>query len=99
MAVLGAASRRSTPLARIRRRRSSAQIVSIKPPKGTGAIYRLNGEGSRGPLDLLVLAEAKGGLGYFHQRILPGLTFTAKPKTVRRGKKVTFRVRGRRDSR
>jgi hypothetical protein len=68
------------------------QIVSIKPPSGTGAIYRLNAEGSRGPLDLLVLADAKGGLGYFHQRVLPGLTFTAKPKAVRRGEKVKFRV-------
>ena len=68
------------------------QIVSIKPPSGTGAIYRLNAEGSRGPLDLLVLADAKGGLGYFHQRVLPGLTFTAKPQAVRRGGKVTFRV-------
>lgn len=68
------------------------QIVAIKPPSGTGAIYRLNGEGSRGPLDLLVLADAKGGLGYFHQRVLPGLTLTARPKTVRRGEKVAFRV-------
>jgi len=68
------------------------QIVSLKAPKGTGAIYRLNGEGSTGPLDLLALAEAKGGLGYFHQRIAPGLTFTAKPKTVRAGKKVTFKA-------
>jgi len=68
------------------------RIVSIKPPKGTGAIYRLNAEGSAGPLDLLALAEAKGGLGYFHQRILPGLTFTAQPKTVKKGKKVTFKT-------
>ncbi len=68
------------------------QVVSIKPPKGTGAIYRLNAEGSSGPLDLLTLAEAKGGLGYFHQRILPGLTFTAKPQTVKAGKKLTFKA-------
>jgi hypothetical protein len=68
------------------------QIVSIAPPQGTSAIYRLNGEGSRGPLDLLALADAKGGLGYFHRRVLPGLTFTAKPGAVRRGGTVTFRV-------
>ena len=67
-------------------------IVSLKAPKGTSAIYELNGEASRGPLDLLALADAKGGLGYFHQRILPGLTLTAKPKAVRRGAKVTFRA-------
>lgn len=68
------------------------QIVSIKTPGGTGAIYRLNAEGSLGPLDILALAEAKGGLGYFHQRVLPGLTFIAKPNAVRRGRKVTFSV-------
>jgi hypothetical protein len=67
-------------------------IVSVKPPKGTSAIYRLNAEGSRGPLDLLALADAKGGLGYFHQRILPGLTLSAKPKNVKEGKKVTFKA-------
>jgi len=69
------------------------EIVSIKAPNGTGAIYRLNGEGSGGPLDLLVLAEAKGGLGYFHQRVRPGLTLTARPKAVRSGGKIGFRVR------
>ena len=67
-------------------------IVSIKPPKGTGAIYRLQGEGSRGPLDLLALAEASGGLGYFQQRIMPGLTLLAKPKATKAGKKLTLRA-------
>ena len=67
-------------------------IVSVKPPKGTSAIYSLQAEGSRGPLDVLALAEAKGGLGYFQQRILPGLSLTAKPKTVKAGKKLTLRA-------
>ncbi len=67
-------------------------IVSIKPPKGTSGIYRLQADGSRGPLDLLALAEAGGGLGYFHQRILPGLTLVAKPKATKAGKKVTLRA-------
>jgi hypothetical protein len=68
------------------------RVVSISPPSGTSAIYRLNGEGSRGPLDLLALADAKGGLGYFHRRVLPGLSFTAKPGAVRAGGKLAFRV-------
>ena len=65
-------------------------IVSVKPPKGTDAIYNLQAEGSRGPLDVLALAEAKGGLGYFQQRILPGLSLAAKPKAVKAGKKLTL---------
>ncbi len=67
-------------------------IVSVKPPKGTDAIYNLQAEGSRGPLDVLALADAKGGLGYFQQRILPGLSLAAKPKAVKAGKKLTLRA-------
>ncbi|MEZ5078415.1 MAG: hypothetical protein R2725_13345 [Solirubrobacterales bacterium] len=67
-------------------------LVSPKPPKGTKTVYRLQGEGSHGPLDLLALADAKGGLGFFHQRVLPGLKLTAKPKVTKAGKAVTFRV-------
>lgn len=67
-------------------------IVSVKPPQGSSVVYRLQGEGSRGPLDLLALAAAKGGLGFFQQRILPGLTLTAKPKKTKAGKAVTFRA-------
>lgn len=68
------------------------QIVSIKPPNGTGAVYRLNAEGSRGPLDLLALADSEGDLRYFHQRLLPGLTFTAQPRAVRQDRKITLRA-------
>ncbi len=70
------------------------RIVSVKPPKGTQVISGLNAEGSRGPLD--VLANIKRGkdsdANYWHRRLLPGLSFRAKPKQVRRGKKVRFRV-------
>ena len=75
-----------------RKAKKPGAIVSLKPPKGTQGIYRLNGEGSRGPLDLLVLADAKGGLGYFHQRILPGLSLSVQPQPVQRGKQASFRV-------
>ncbi len=75
-----------------RKAKKPGAIVSLKAPKGTRSIYRLNGEGSRGPLDLLALADAKGGLGYFHQRILPGLSLSVQPKPVERGKQASFRV-------
>jgi Carboxypeptidase regulatory-like domain len=55
------------------------QIVSVKPPKGTNAIYSLVGEASSGPLDLLAHVDRSGGtLASWHRRILPGLGFTAK---------------------
>lgn len=66
--------------------------VSPQLPKGAQTVYRIQGEGSRGPLDLLVLTDAKGGLGFFHQRVLPGLGLVAKPKAVKAGKASTFRV-------
>jgi hypothetical protein len=67
-------------------------LVSIKPPRGTQTIYALHAEGSAGPLDLFALADAAGGIGYFHQRIKPGLTLKAAPGKVAAGGNVTFMV-------
>jgi hypothetical protein len=68
-------------------------IVKVKPPAGYSTIYRLTGEASLGPLDLLGLFQNGGAdIGYFHQRILPGLTLTASPTNVKKGHKVTFKV-------
>jgi hypothetical protein len=67
-------------------------IRSLKPPAGADVVYRLAGEGSTGPLDLLGLFQKSSDLGYSHQRILPGLTLTVKPAKVKVGKKGTFRV-------
>jgi hypothetical protein len=55
-------------------------IRAIKAPGGTSAsIFDLEGEGSMGPLDVLALAQpASGPLASYHQRVLPGLTLTAK---------------------
>jgi len=68
-------------------------IVRVRAPRRTSVVYNLQGEGSTGPLDLLALAEAKGGLGYFQQRILPGLSLAAKPRKAKAGKRVSFLVR------
>jgi len=54
------------------------QIVSLRPPKGTTSLFSLYGEGSRGPLDLLANVQRSGGVGFWHQRVLPGLTLTAE---------------------
>jgi hypothetical protein len=67
------------------------QIVRVKPPDGTFAIYRLNMEGSRRFLDLFALIE-NDGVEYWHRRLRAGLTLKAMPRRVRRGHRVVFRV-------
>jgi hypothetical protein len=55
-------------------------LVSLEPPRGTRALHDLAGEGSRGPLDLVVLlSRSRTGTAHWHQRVLPGLTLTATP--------------------
>ena len=68
--------------------------VKVKPPKGTTTVYDVIGEGSTGALDLLTNVDRSGELGYWHQRILPGLSIKAKPKKVNAdtGAKVKFKV-------
>jgi len=66
-------------------------IRSIRAPGGSAtSIFDLAGEGSRGPLDLLALADPSSGpLASYHQRILPGLTLKA---THKKNGKTAFRV-------
>jgi hypothetical protein len=66
-------------------------IRAIKAVGGTSAtIFDLEGEGSTGPLDVLALTQPPSGpLASYHQRILPGLSLTAK-KT--KGGKTLFTV-------
>ena len=66
--------------------------VRVRPPQGTDTVYRLGGEGSRGPLDLLVLIDRGGSLAYWHRRVLPGLSLAAKPKKVAAGGSIKFKV-------
>jgi hypothetical protein len=66
------------------------RTVAVKPPRGTDTISNLAGEGSRGPLDVLALADTStSGFANWHQRILPGLSLTA---VVGKNGKVTFRA-------
>ena len=61
-------------------------VNAIKPPSGA-TIYRLNGEGSAGPLDL-VANLAAGGQNLFHQQVWPKLSLAG----ARSGTKIVFRV-------
>jgi hypothetical protein len=68
-------------------------IVSIRPPKGTETIHGLAVEGSQGFVDVLAqVARGSDDIAHWHQRLLPGLTLTAKPGKVAAGKRVTFKV-------
>jgi len=56
---------------------------AVKPP-GSRTVYRLNGEGSAGPLDLIV----NDGQGLWHQQVWPKLQLTAS----RSANAIVFRV-------
>ncbi|MGH3128379.1 MAG: hypothetical protein ACRDPX_10700, partial [Gaiellaceae bacterium] len=45
-------------------------VNAIRPPSGA-SIYRLNGEGSAGPLDLIANMQAAGGQALWHQQVWP----------------------------
>ena len=58
--------------------------ANVLSAPGSRTIYRLNGEGSAGPLDLIV----NDGQGFWHQQVWPKLTLTGK----RSGKTIVFSV-------
>jgi hypothetical protein len=60
-------------------------VVVVAPPKGTSSMWKLAGEGSLGPLDVLVSATAGGSLQTWHTQVLPQLqlSVTKGKKTVK----------------
>jgi hypothetical protein len=58
--------------------------ANVLPAPGSKTIYRLNGEGSAGVLDLIV----NDGQGFWHQQVWPRLQLVAS----RSGKSIVFRV-------
>lgn len=61
------------------------RVVRVRNPKGTDSVYDLTGNGSRGPLDVLLQADTGAGPASWHQRILPGLSLTYKLGTGKKG--------------
>jgi hypothetical protein len=53
-------------------------VVSVAPPPGTTNIWRLSGEGSRGPLDVLANVSTTGSLANWHTQVLPPLDLTVR---------------------
>jgi hypothetical protein len=66
-------------------------LTRLKPPGG-GTIFRLNGEGSAGPLDLIANVQAGGEQGLWHQQVWPRLQLTATTRKSGKGRTITFRV-------
>lgn len=60
-------------------------------PPGSGTIFRLNGEGSAGPLDLIANVQS-GGQGLWHQQVLPVLKLTSSTRKTGTGRTIIFRV-------
>jgi hypothetical protein len=54
-------------------------IVGVNPPAGTESIWKLFGNGTLGPLDLLASVSTPGSLAFWHTQVLPGLMLAARP--------------------
>jgi hypothetical protein len=65
-------------------------VTKLSPPGG-GTIFRLNGEGSAGPLDVIANVQG-GGQALWHQHALPKLQLTSSTRTTGTGRTITFRV-------
>ena len=57
-------------------------VNAIRPPSGA-SIYRLNGEGSAGRLDLIANMQAGGGQALWHQQVWPKLSLTGSRSGTR----------------
>lgn len=70
--------------------------VTVGRPKGAAGAYHVDASAIGGSLDVLANFALGDGspLATYHRRVHPGLTLTASPGSVRRGRdaKVTFRV-------
>jgi hypothetical protein len=51
--------------------------VRVAPPRGTSDIWKINGQGSLGPFDLLASVSTPGSLATWHTQVLPKLTLRA----------------------
>lgn len=62
-------------------------VNAIRPPRGA-TIYRLSGEGSSGPLDLIANLQSGTSQALWHQQVFPKLQLSGK----RAGGKIVFTV-------
>jgi hypothetical protein len=76
-------------------------VVDGGRPSGASSIYRLDANATAGALDVFANTSigTSSNTSTFYRRVLPGLTLTASPAKLHKGKKraVTFRVLDARD--
>lgn len=65
-------------------------VTRLRAPGG-GTVFRLNGEGSAGPLDLVTNVQS-GGQAFWHQQVWPRLQLAASTRAAGAGRTITFRV-------
>ena len=53
-------------------------VVKFKPPAGTSSVWKLKGEGSSGPLDVLASVSTGSSLAAWHTQVRPPLSIAAK---------------------
>jgi hypothetical protein len=69
-------------------------LATVTPPPGAQTVWRVNGDGATGPLDLLATIGAAEGISVWHTQVLPILALTASPTGFTAGDtaRVTFTV-------
>ena len=65
-------------------------VSAVKGPAGTSEIWKLDGSGSLGRLDLIANLTTPSGIGFWHTQVLPRLALTARLSASQ--KKVVFMV-------
>jgi hypothetical protein len=70
-------------------------IITVTPPEGTSSIWKVGGEGSNGPLDMLAsVTVGLKELATWHTQVLPPLSLNATPQSfaTQQGAAVVFTV-------
>ena len=57
-------------------------VIKVKPPVGASEVWKLRGEGSGGPLDVLASVSTGTPLATWHTQIWPTLTISVKKTSV-----------------
>jgi hypothetical protein len=69
--------------------------IAVKPPPQTGTIFKVQGDGGLGPLDLFTLVQlSNGSHSTWHMQVLQRLSVSASPRSfkAKKGAKVVVRV-------
>jgi hypothetical protein len=69
--------------------------LAVRPPPQTGTIFKVQGDGALGPLDLFTLVQlSSGSHSTWHTQVLQRLSVTATPRSfkAKKGAKIVVRV-------